>query len=172
MKKSTPSSEEKLIITRVFDAPRELVFECWTDPAHIVNWWGPAHFTCPYAAADPRPGGEFHFCMRLQDGQDFWSKGKYLEVVRPERIVSTMYFSDAEGRRLKPADYGLSPEVPEEMLDTVRFEALEDGRTRLTLERDTPLALSKKVGEDEGWRQSLDKFSAEVARAAEAQRGA
>lgn len=166
MNPNTDSAAETLVITRVFDAPRDLVWKVWTEPDHIRQWWGPEHFTSPHVTVDLRPGGRFHFAMRDPEGRDYWSVGEFVEIVRPERIAWLMYFSDAEGRRLKPTEYGIGPEYPAEIRDTITFEALGAGRTRLTLRRNTPLAVSKTYGEDQGWNQSLDKFAAELARAA------
>jgi uncharacterized protein YndB with AHSA1/START domain len=162
---SEAAGEPTLVITRVFDAPRELVFKVWTDPVHVARWWGPHGFTAPYCTVDLRPGGTFHYCMRAPDGQEYWTKGVYREIVAPERIVSTMYFSDRDGNVVDPARYGLGPDFPSEMLDTVTFDALDGNRTRLTLRRNTPLSVSKRYMEDQGWNQSLDRFAAELARA-------
>jgi uncharacterized protein YndB with AHSA1/START domain len=61
---NTEPSEQELVITRVFDAPRELLFEAWTEPEHFVRWWGPKGYTTPYCTIDLRPGGVMHHCMR------------------------------------------------------------------------------------------------------------
>jgi len=166
-KKSTPSREPTLTLTRVFDAPRELVFKVWTDPKHIANWWGPGGFTAPYVTVDLRVGGALHYCMRGPDGKDFWTKGFFHEIIVPEKIVCTMFFSDKDGNMRTPADCGLGPDFPTEMLDTVTFDKVAGNKTKLTLRRATPLSISKKYMEDQGWNSSLDKVAAEVARVAE-----
>ena len=63
----------ELIITRVFDAPRELIFQYWTDPEYIKKWWGPTDYTCPLVQVDLRVGGKYLNCMRDLDGKDYWS---------------------------------------------------------------------------------------------------
>lgn len=73
--------------TRVFDAPRELVFDCWFDPQHISNWWGPMGFTTTTHEMDARPGGVWRFTMHGPDGRDYANKVVYQEVVKPERLV-------------------------------------------------------------------------------------
>jgi uncharacterized protein YndB with AHSA1/START domain len=171
MKTTQEQGEGTLVIVREFDAPRELVWRVWTESKHIRNWWGPRDFTSPGAVADARPGGRFHFCMRSPEGQDYWTVGEFVEVVRPERIVWLMYFSDADGNRCKPTDYGIGPDYPEELRDTITFEAIGENRTRLTLRRNTPVAISKQYGEDQGWNESLDKVDAEVGRAGLAEGG-
>src|SRR3954463_9760812 len=163
-KKSTSSKEPTLVITRIFDAPRELVFKVWTDPKHIVNWWGPGGFTAPHATVDLRVGGALHYCMRGPDGKDYWTKGFFHEIVVPEKIVCTMFFSDKDGNLRSAADYGMGADFPGEMLDTVTFEKVAGNKTRLTIRRSTPMAISKKYMEDQGWNSSLDKLAAELAR--------
>jgi uncharacterized protein YndB with AHSA1/START domain len=159
-------NEPTLVITRVFDAPRELVFRVWTDPAHVTHWWGPRGFTAPVVEIDLRPGGAFRFCMQAPDGSRYWNKGVYQEIIAPERIVSTIYFSDEHGNIVPPTHYGLGADFPSEMHDVVTFEPQDGGRkTLLTLRRDTPLSISKRYMEDQGWSQSLDRVAAEVARA-------
>jgi uncharacterized protein YndB with AHSA1/START domain len=162
MNPSTNSEEPTLEITRIFNAPRELVFKVWTDPLHIMYWWGPANFTAPSIDVDFQPGGEFHYCMRSPDGKDYWSKGVYYQIIVPEKIVSTMYFSDEDGDMVSPVKYGMGADVPSEMLDTITFEEYEDNKTKFTFNRNTPISISKRIKEDEGWNQSLDKFEKEV----------
>jgi uncharacterized protein YndB with AHSA1/START domain len=159
--------EPTLVVTRVFDAPRQLVFKVWTDPKHVVHWWGPGNFTVPFVEIDLRPAGAFRFCMRAPDGKDHWNKGVYHEVVAPERIVQSMFFSDPEGNTVPPTYYGMGPDFPYEMRDVITFEVHEGDKTRLTLRRGTPLSISKRYREDQGWSQSLDRFARELARAAQ-----
>jgi len=96
---SARPAEREIVITRVFDAPRDRVFKAWTEPERVMRWGGPNGFTTPVCKIDLRPGGVFHNCMRSPEGRDFWSKGVYREIVAPERIVCTDFFSDAEGDR-------------------------------------------------------------------------
>lgn len=157
-------TENEIVIERVFDAPRELVWRAWTDPEHFKRWWGPREYTCPRCTIDLRPGGSWHAAMRGPDGKDLWSKGIYQEIVEPERIVSTDFFSNAEGDHVDPTEYGLPPEFPAEMLVTVTFEDV-DGKTRLTVHQSMPAELAKQIGAYEGWSQSLDKLAAHLAEA-------
>jgi uncharacterized protein YndB with AHSA1/START domain len=114
--------DAELVITRVFDAPRELVFKAWTEPERLKRWWGPKGSTTPYCEIDLRPGGVMNHCMRSPDGRDIWGKGVFREIVVPERIVLTDSFADAEGNVVSPTHYGMSPEWPLEALLTVTFE--------------------------------------------------
>jgi uncharacterized protein YndB with AHSA1/START domain len=86
---TTPSDRE-VALRRVFDAPRDLVWEAWTDPKHVPNWLlGPEGWTMPVCEIDLRPGGAWHFVWRRSDGTEMEMRGEYREVFRPERIVNT-----------------------------------------------------------------------------------
>lgn len=87
------TSDRELVITRVFDAPRELVFKMWTDPTHVVRWWGPRGCTTTIREMDVRPGGVWRYVMRTPDGTDWDNRLVYTEVVAPERLV---YDHDAD----------------------------------------------------------------------------
>jgi uncharacterized protein YndB with AHSA1/START domain len=151
------NSEEEIVITRTFNAPRELVFKAWTDPEWTRQWWGPKGYTAPAARIDLRVGGEYHNCMRSPEGQDTWSKGTYKEIVRPERIVCTDSFADAEGNIVPASEYGFKGYWPLEFLVTVTFEE-DHGRTKFTLRHSgfptTEVAEQSKTG----WNESLDKL--------------
>jgi uncharacterized protein YndB with AHSA1/START domain len=80
-------SDREIVTTRVFDAPRERVFEAWTDPDHLAQWWGPKGFTNTFEEFDLRPGGNWRFVMHGPDGVDYKNHSVFVEVVKPERIV-------------------------------------------------------------------------------------
>ena len=86
-KLKTETSDREIITARVFDAPRELVWEVWTDPKHIAEWWGPIGFTNTIHKMDVTPGGEWNFIMHGPDGVDYKTKIIYEEIVKPELIV-------------------------------------------------------------------------------------
>src|SRR5579864_8498491 len=91
--------ERVLVITRNFDAPRELVFKLWTDPGHAMRWMGPRGFTATHVATDPRPGGAWRVCLRRdENGEELWHGGVYREVVEPERLVFTHAWDGEDGR--------------------------------------------------------------------------
>ncbi len=151
------SSERELVITRVFDAPRELVFKAWTECEHFARWWGPSRFTTPGCTIDLRPGGRLHYCMRAPDGQEFWGLGVYREIVPPERIVYTDMFADEHGDPVPPTHYGMSADWPAETLVTVTFAEL-DGKTRLTLRHTGAPAGRDRDMTGAGWNQSFDRL--------------
>ena len=153
-----------LVITRVFDAPRSLVFQAWTEPERVMRWWGPKGFTTPVCKIDLRPGGVFRNCMRSPDGQDFWSQGVYREIEEPERIVCTDTFADEKGNLVSPEQYGMSPDWPAEALITVTFTE-HAGKTRLTMQH-APLQPGRERDMcRQGWNESLDKLADYLAEA-------
>ena len=89
-----PAEDREFVITRVFDAPRSLVFKMWTDPKHMAHWWGPKGFTNPVCEMDVRPGGAWRIVMRGPDGGEHPAKGVYREVVAPGRLVMTIDHSE------------------------------------------------------------------------------
>ena len=114
MTKNTVSEIERMVVTRVFDAPRELVWKAWTDPKYVMQWWGPKEFAlAPVCKIDFRVGGKFLCCMKTPDGQEFWNAGECHEIVpaREEKIVSSMYFSDSKGNKIEPAQLGIEHEA-------------------------------------------------------------
>ena len=152
------SARSELMITRVFDAPRELVWKAWTAPEHFKRWWGPKDYTCPFCEMDFRVGGKYLNCMRSPDGQDVWSTGVYREIVPMERIVFTDCFADEKGNVVPATHYGLSPDFPLEMLISVTFEE-EDGKTKMTLKHTGLPATPEGEGAQQGWNESFDKLA-------------
>jgi uncharacterized protein YndB with AHSA1/START domain len=152
------TAQRELVITRIFDAPRDLVWKAWTDPEHFKRWWGPKGFTSPFCKIDLRVGGKYLNCMRSPEGQDFWTTGVYREIVPLERIVYTDSFADQEGNVVPATHYGMSPDFPRERLVTVTFEDY-DGKTKMTLKH-----VGLPVGEmseltEAGWNESFDKLA-------------
>lgn len=149
--------EREIVITRILEAPRELVFKAWTDPQHLIHWWAPKGCTTPFCKVDLRPGGKFHFCMRLVDGRDIWGIGIFREIAAPERIVYTDSFADAEGNPVPPTHYGMSAGHPQESLVTVVFAELK-GKTRVTLRHSIPEPVEEREATQQGWSEMLDRL--------------
>ena len=156
MTENTVSEIERMVVTRVFDAPRELVWKAWTDPKYVMQWWGPKGFT------------SFLCCMKAPDGQEFWNAGEYHEIVPHEKIVSSMYFSDSKGNKVEPAQLGIEHEAIDGAYDVTIFEDLGNGQTKLTFIGNEPMESAKNSGQMEGWNQILDKVAAVVAGLAQA----
>jgi uncharacterized protein YndB with AHSA1/START domain len=114
----TLPADREIVMTRVFDAPRRLVFEAHSKPEHVARWWGCHNSTLIVCEMDFRPGGAWRFVLRGPDGQEHPFKGVYREIVPPERLVYTFVY-DVEGIR------------DHEALETLTFEE-HDGKTTLT----------------------------------------
>lgn len=139
-------ADRALVITRVFDAPRSLVFKVWTAPEHLARWWGPQGFTTLSCAMDVRPGGAWLRRMRSPEGTLHTKRGVYREVVQPERLVFT-YADEDEGGRLGP-----------ETLVTVTFEE-HGAQTRLTLHQSGFETVTARDGHYGGWTSCLQRFA-------------
>lgn len=147
-----------LIIIRLFDSPRELLWKAWTEPRRVMRWWGPKGFTSPVSRIDLRVGGEYLNCMRSPDGKDFWSKGVFREIAPPERLVMTDSFADENGNTVPATHYGMSKDFPLELLITVVFEE-QDGKTKLTLRHAGMPPGADSEGARQGWNESFDKLA-------------
>jgi uncharacterized protein YndB with AHSA1/START domain len=119
---ATTIGDRELIMERLFDAPRELVFQVWTSPEHVARWWPPFGFTIPVCTIDLRPGGLWHYCMRSPEGQEHWVRSMYREIVVPEWIVYTSVFADKDANPVEG--------LPEQLATTTFGEY--EGKTRLT----------------------------------------
>jgi uncharacterized protein YndB with AHSA1/START domain len=126
---TSPDSSVDFVITRTFNAPRELVFDTMTKTEHLQKWWGPQGCTIEVIKHDPRAGGVFHYCMHFGPAVSMYGKFQYREIVRPERIVFINGFADAEGT---PIRYAMSPTWPIEVLNTTTLIE-QDGKTIMTL---------------------------------------
>ena len=148
----------ELVIYRTFDAPRELVWQAWTEPERLMRWWGPKDFTAPVCKLDLRVGGKYLCCMRSAEGQDFWSTGTYREILPPERLVCSDSFSDEEGNVVPATHYGMTPDFPLELEITMNLEDYK-GNTRMTLRHvGIPPGEMSELCSD-GWNQSFDKLA-------------
>ena len=161
---ATTSTERELVIERIFDAPRELVWKAWTEPEALVRWWGPKAFTTPICKTDLRVGGAFLYCMRSPEGKDYWGAGVYREIAPPERIVYTDSFADEKGNVVPATYYGMSEDIALEMLVTVTFEEHE-GKTKLTLRHAGIPAGADRDGAQQGWSESFEKLAEYLAKA-------
>jgi uncharacterized protein YndB with AHSA1/START domain len=150
---ATLPEERVLVITRIFDAPRDLVWKAWTEPERMVRWFGPRGFTSTVLKTDFRTGGAYHFHMRSPEGNDHWLQGIYHEIVEPERLVSTFAWADAEGKPTRP-----------ETLLTVSL-AEHGGKTKLTLHQAVFESVTARDLHNEGWTSSLDRLTEYLAKA-------
>nr|MDO8112341.1 SRPBCC domain-containing protein [Candidatus Sigynarchaeota archaeon] len=149
---------ETLVITRVFNAPRKLVWKTWSEPERLMRWWGPKFFTAPSCKVDFRVGGTYLFCMRSPDGKDYWSTGVYREIVDQERIVYTDCFADERGNVVPAMYYGFSENFPRELLVRLTFEE-HDGKTTQTLKHAGFPPGNHLNDARAGWNGSFDKLA-------------
>ena len=141
------TADPPLIITRVFAAPRALVFRAWTDPRHAVRWWGPEHHPAVRLEMDARPGGAWRGCLRSSDtGEEIWQHGMFREVTEPERLCFTFIWDNRGDRGV-------------ETVVTLTFEE-QDGRTRMTMRHDGLRSEDDRDGHQEGWNSSFDRLAA------------
>ena len=146
------TSDRELVVTRVFDAPRDLVFSAWTDPAHLVHWWGPDGFTLTIHEMDVKPGGVWRFVMHGPDGRNYGNSIVYVEVARPGRLV----YKHVPGPGDEPVRFDV----------TVTFEE-QDGKTHLTMQMVFPSKVArdhivKTYGAEEGAKQTLGRLAGYV----------
>jgi len=150
---ATIPSDRILTLSRVFDAPRSLVFKVRTQPEHIVRWWGCPNTESATCKMDFRKGGAWRVVMRLKDGNDHRVSGVYREIVPPERLSFTWAWEDADGTR------------GHETLVTVTF-AEQGTKTTLPLRQEVFESVELCDGHREGWTASLERMVGEIAAAA------
>lgn len=164
-KVKTDAEETPVTLTRVFNAPRDLVWKAWTDPELFKRWWGPAGFTSPTCKIDLRVGGKFLWCMRSPEGKEYWNTGSYREIAPPSLLIMAQSFADENGDVVPATHYGFSDKIPAVMVITVRLQEIDNKtRTKMIL---THAGLSKtsesmQKENEQGWNESLDKLEAAI----------
>jgi uncharacterized protein YndB with AHSA1/START domain len=158
------------VISRVFDAPREVVWECFTKPERMKEWWGPKGSVIVASKMDLRVGGTYHGAMRDPGGRVMWAKLVYREIVAPELLVWVHSFSDEAGGLTR---HPMSPTWPLKLLTTVTLAQAPENKTALTL-RWSPLEATEEErktfdaahdGMRGGWGGSFDQLDAYLAKA-------
>jgi len=149
---------KELVIERVFDAPRERIFDVFTQPEHLQKWWGPKMVGIPVAEFEARPGGKIFIAERALDGAMTYIAGVVREIERPSRVLFAIHFADADRRRVAPpAHSGLPANWNDDIVTLVTFSS-EGRRTRMTIR--TLSGFTAEWGEKArfGWAESLDKL--------------
>jgi uncharacterized protein YndB with AHSA1/START domain len=141
------SAANELTMTRIFDAPRYLVFKAWTAPEHIMHWFCPNGFTLPVCEMDFRVGGRFRLCMRASNGNEHWVNGAYREIIPVERIVWS----------------GTMEHDGNEILTTVTFDDQEK-KTKLTVHQTYSVETDSTRGARQGWTETLERLAVFLAR--------
>jgi len=134
-----------LELTRIFSAPRPLVFEAWTKPEHLVQWSTPKGITMPFSEGEIRPGGDWRSCMRLPDGTELWLSGKYLQVV-PNELIEFTHAWEENGKR------------GHETVVTVRFSD-HGSKTKLHFRQAFFDSAASRDGHRGGWNECFDKLA-------------
>jgi len=158
----TENELDRMVVSRVFDAPRELVWKAWTEPEYVMQWWGPKGFTSPSCTMDFRVGGKYLYCMKAPDGQEYWNAGEYREIILHEKIAATMYFSDSKGNRVEAAQLGIEHEAIDDAPDVILFEDIGNGQTKVTFTGNETMQNALKSGQVEGMKQIFDKAAAVI----------
>lgn len=142
----------ELVIERVFDVPRRLAFDVWTDPKHLANWWGPREgdrdFSMPVCEMDFRPGGKYRFAIRSPSQREYVQRGEYREIVAPELLVFTFTW-DAQG-----------DQRTNEMLVRVTFAELGANKTRMRFVQTAFVSATQRDGHRGGWNACFDRLAA------------
>jgi uncharacterized protein YndB with AHSA1/START domain len=165
LERNVPMPDRDFVISREFDAPRELVWEAWTNPKHMAQWWGPHDFTNPVCEMELRAGGAYRIVMRGPEGTEYPGKGVFREIVKPERLVMTSDHSELPVEWhdiVNPSrDKSKPPQLDSVM--TITFENV-GGKTKLTVRsRFESMAIRDsmvKMGMNGGWSQSLERLTA------------
>jgi uncharacterized protein YndB with AHSA1/START domain len=158
------------VISRVFDAPRDLVWKAFTDPERMKEWWGPKGFTVITSKMDLRPGGSYLYGMTAPSGAPMWGKFVYREITPPERMVLINSFSDEAGGVTR---HPMAPTWPLEMLSTFTFEEQPGGKTKFTVRWAAYNATAEEqktfdTSHDsmrQGWGGTMDQLDAYLAKA-------
>jgi len=161
MEQTQETANREVNISRVFNAPRELVFKAWSDPEHLKNWYAPNGCTIDIRAFDFKVGGVFHHCIKNPVYGDCWILGVFNEITEPERIVNTMGFSNEAGDVIEESPESKDAEWPGKIQTTITFEDM-DGKTKLTIHQNVSEAVAKRSGAYQSWLQMLDNLAAET----------
>lgn len=150
-------SKNEVFIEETFDADIEKVFQAWTDPEQLMQWYAPDGCTIRFKTLQIRKGGKFHSCISNPQYGDCWSIGEYREIVPNQKLVFTLINADENGIPVNPTTPGMDPDWPGETLVTVTFSAI-NGKTHLQLHQTVLQELAKKTGAYPSWLQMLNRI--------------
>ena len=155
--------EKKIVVTRVFNAPVELVWKAWTDPELVMRWWGPDHFTCPVAKINFKEGEKSLVCMRapreFQGGAETYSIWNYKKIVPLQSIEFIQNLADKDGNKMDPVKLGMPADFPEDIRTLVEFKKLDENKTEMTVTEFAEFGQMSKFAQM-GLDQSIDKMLA------------
>lgn len=145
------SQQKHFVIDRLLDAPRDLVWQAFTQEKHLLNWWGPKGFKVTYCKLDLRTGGLFHYCLAMPNGDDMWGKWVFRQIAAPERLVFLSSFSDAQAGT---ARHVMKEVWPLTLLTTISF-AEEGAKTRVTVDWIPENASAEENAEFDAFHDSM-----------------
>jgi uncharacterized protein YndB with AHSA1/START domain len=159
------TQSKDFVLSRAFDAPRDLLWKCFTDPERMRHWWGPKGVKVIASKMDLRVGGTYHYCMETSDGKVMWGKFAYREIVQPEKLVFINSFSDEKGGITR---HPLSPSWPLQLLSVFTFEEQPGGKTRFTIRWSTHNATAEEqktfdaghASMTQGWGGTMEQLEA------------
>ncbi|RZK74483.1 MAG: SRPBCC domain-containing protein [Pedobacter sp.] len=150
--------KKELLISHLFDAPKEIVFRAWIDPEQLKHWYAPDGCTIEFKNINPIQGGNFHSCIYDPVHGECWVKGTYLEVNPNNKLVLTMVMSDEAGNSVSSVDAGKTQDWPEIQITTVTFESIGQ-QTKVTIHQTVSEAEAKKTGAYQSWIKMLNKLN-------------
>jgi uncharacterized protein YndB with AHSA1/START domain len=167
--KSARHGDKPFVISREFDAPRDLVWKSWTEAQRLKQWWGPKGFVVHTSKVDLRPGGMFHYGMSAPDGTDMWGRFLYREIDPPARLEFIVSFSDPDGGITRHPGH---PQWPLQMLSKVTFQETA-GRTRVAVQWEAYEATEQErqtfqegmASMQQGWTGTFEQFDDYLAQA-------
>lgn len=163
----TMTAPKEFVATRVYHAPREVVWKAWTEVSQLQQWFGPKGFTTPTCKLELKVGGTYHYCLRSADGNELWGKWVFIEIAAPEKLVFLSSFSDAQGGVTR---HPMAPVWPLETYSTMTLTE-SGGKTTLTLrwlpyrptDEERQAFDSNHASMKQGWGGTMDRLEAHLA---------
>lgn len=149
--------KKELFITHLFDAPKAVVFQAWTDPEQLRHWYAPDGCTVEFKSIEIQQGGSFHSCIHDPLHGECWIKGTYLEVLPDQKLVFTMVMSDEAGNSVSSIKAGKTEDWPEEQITTVTFESIGT-QTKVSIHQTVSEEEAKKTGAYQSWIKMFNKL--------------
>ncbi len=156
-------NKKDLLITHLFDAKPEIVFNAWTDPEHLKHWYAPDGCTIEFKSIEAKEGGTFHSCIHDPVHGDCWIKGTYHQMVFPEKIVLSMVLTNEKGENVSANAAGKPEDWPEAILTTVTFIPIGN-QTKVTLHQTVDEEEAKKTGAYQSWFSMFDRLTNHLVR--------
>ncbi|SFG89305.1 SRPBCC family protein [Pedobacter insulae] len=152
------SEENELLISHLFDAPRDLVFNAWTDPEQLKHWYAPDGCTIEFKSIEVKAGGHFHYVIQDPLHGSCWIVGTYLEILQNEKLVFTMVMSNEAGEAVSSLANGKVEDWPERHVARVSFESIGQ-RTKMTIHQTVDEEKAKETGAYQSWIKMFNKLN-------------